>query len=143
VYIVAIPIVVLSDGKMRHLPRVYSSIADIISWIYDSSLVQDDAFEVVRGDESGKLYERWHMEARLRLKEHNYAFGQYESRLQPGKFCIGIDKASNVTFLGPLQGSSPFDWVKRLPLWHRKADSTAHGVDTEKAETPTHPTILE
>ncbi|ERF68830.1 hypothetical protein EPUS_06274 [Endocarpon pusillum Z07020] len=98
-YIILIPFEVCQNGLKRHLPRNYSAIADLISWCYASSLLRSDAFELSwrkRNDAPGYVYERWQMEAALRLKHHSYQFGVYKSQLNPGTHCIGFDEANQV-----------------------------------------------
>jgi Protein of unknown function (DUF3433) len=87
-YVILIPLEVMEDGLKRHLPRNYSAIADLISWCYASSLLRCDALAA-----SGHDFERWQMEAALRLKRHSYQFGVYRSKLHPGTHCVGFDEA--------------------------------------------------
>jgi signal transduction histidine kinase len=86
-YVCIIPFEVTEDGLKRHLPRNYSAIADLISWCYASSLLQCDALAA-----SGPDFERWQMEAAIRLKRHSYQFGVYRSKLHPGTHCVGFDE---------------------------------------------------
>lgn len=113
VYVAIIPYEVLETGHKRHLPRNYSSIADILSWTYASRLLRKDVsekfedgelagnpFDVLKSSrtESDHSYEgfqieRWYMEARLRLSCQEYQFGLYKSTTHPDTYCIGIDEA--------------------------------------------------
>ena len=119
-YAVIIPYEVLEAGHKRHLPRNYSSIADILSWTYASRLLRKDIssdrfengklagnpFDILknsRPESSGRDYkgyqsERWYMEARFRLSCQEYQFGLYKSTTTTSTdvdtYCIGIDEAA-------------------------------------------------
>jgi len=95
-YVITIPLEVMQDGLKRHLPRNYSAIADLISWCYASSLLRSDALAA-----SGHDFERWQMEAALRLKRHSYQFGVYRSKLHPGTHCIGFDEQDEAVPVDP------------------------------------------
>ncbi|KAI9856659.1 MAG: hypothetical protein M1813_008806 [Trichoglossum hirsutum] len=106
VYCVAIWYVVRSDGFSRHLPRNYTSIADLVSWCYASSLLHSEpAFDVSKPEESGPMGERWHMESRLRLRGYRYLFGVHPSELDKNTFCLGIDLSENTEEVKPPEAS--------------------------------------
>lgn len=117
-YAVLIPYEVLEAGHKRHLPRNYSSIADILSWTYASRLLRKDGsgklengdlagnpFDVCKSSRPGsdRWYEgyqseRWYMEARLRLSCQEYQFELYKSTTHLDTYCIGIDEAPGSNF---------------------------------------------
>lgn len=123
-YIILIPYEVCRDGVKRHLPRNYRAIADVISWCYASSLLRSDALELSwrkRDRASGHTYERWEMEAALRLKHDSYLFGVYESQLNSGTYCIGFDEANQVDTV---------DLPDQRTL-HRRRHRASHGRDDQ------------
>ncbi|KAF1997720.1 hypothetical protein P154DRAFT_524588 [Amniculicola lignicola CBS 123094] len=107
-YFFLIPYEVFSDGVLKHLPRGYSSIADLVSWIYASKILRAEAGEPFDVPVEKPRNERWYMETRLRLKEnedgkdfHKYCFGLYESVDHPGIYCMGFDVVPNARDVPP------------------------------------------
>jgi hypothetical protein len=79
-YIFIMPILVLSGERKRHLPRQCLCLADMISWLYDSSLIGNDIFETLREDrEPGYLDDRDVIKARLVVQEQQYLFGKVKN----------------------------------------------------------------
>lgn len=116
-YVILIPLEIFGwqlPGRYikRHLPRCFSSIADLISWAYASNIVRGVAGSPFDVPVKGPKSEKWYMEARLRLKESDipeeygneeetagfalYSFGLYESATHKGVKCIGFDVNSNI-----------------------------------------------
>lgn len=96
-YAIIMPILVLSGERKRHLPRQCLCLADIISWLYDSSLVSSDVFETIREDqESGYLDDRDVIKARLVVQEQRFLFGRVKNG-SGGKitYHLGIDAKSH------------------------------------------------
>lgn len=86
----------------RHLPRNYSSIADLISWCYASKILRshDSGYLDVDMRAKNKTEEEY-VKAQLITKLDGddvmqYAFGLYSSSQHEGVKCIGFDVASNV-----------------------------------------------
>lgn len=143
IYVMIIPYEVLEAGHKRHLPRNYSSIADILSWTYASRLLREDVpdgyengelagnpFNALKSSrpETGRWYEgfqseRWYMEARLRLSCKEYQFGLYKSTTHPDIYCIGIDEAGTNSEAVPEQPSPPAD--RQAGLRRRKKTSSS------------------
>lgn len=96
-----IPFEGLESGYSRHLPRDYISIADLISWTYQSNILQADDIDenekgLLRGNPfdlsvEGPGSEKWHMEAKLRLTDLTYHFDLHKIDSSPdGMSTIGL-----------------------------------------------------
>jgi hypothetical protein len=88
----------------RRLPRSYSSISDLLSWVYASKLLRKDDGTPFEVPLKGPKAKQWYMTTRLMLvPQHNdqdsatYSFGLYESTKHKGIMCMGFDVASNVS----------------------------------------------
>ena len=150
-YVVIIPYEVLEAGQKRHLPRIYSSIADVLSWTYASRLLRKDGsdgyengeltgnpFNALRSSrpEPGRWYEgfqseSWYMEARLRLSCQEYQFGLYKSTTHPDIYCMGIDEAGTNSEAVPEPSTT--GWQARLRRRKKKTPSVLRTFETENA----------
>jgi Protein of unknown function (DUF3433) len=99
-YLISIPFA--WTPRRRRLPRIITTIADVITFCYASELMTDPIFDLQRKEDT-----REHMECKIFLAEHKYLFGKYLGT--DGKRHLGFSisreieesKAQSVEWINP------------------------------------------
>ncbi|KAI5460109.1 hypothetical protein BGZ63DRAFT_389532 [Mariannaea sp. PMI_226] len=106
VYVVLITWEALTEDYTRHLPRMYESIADLLSWTYASDFLLKDTIGteqegILAGnpldinlagyqDDDKDEGERWYMTTRLQLARKRYKFDLIPVHRKQDQYTVGI-----------------------------------------------------
>ena len=107
IYLVSLPFAL--PHPRHHLPRQNHTVADIISYCYESKLVDDRMFHVQGSDD-----EQIHLTSNVHLAKKSYEFGLYKGK--DGRRHFGIDFAGDTYKCDPGRSSAIFG----RRVWWRK-----------------------
>ena len=118
-FIYCVSLILVRPPEKYRLPRSVFNLADLLSYCYDSRIVDDEEFSVQESTD-----EHIHLESKVYLKKGLYQFGMNKGK--DGRRHLGFDLANRESGSGFAEQIDKFDpgrtihWAGDLQLWFRR-----------------------